>query len=243
MKELNKNIIALCVALSTLFYITSCNRYVRTGLYSTKEHDYKIVLNDDSTYMYDYGFHLGEYVSSGLWTQKGKRIFLTSNIQDVMNFPVALSAIEDDNSDSTFIVFKGINLLYYDWFCLADTDTIHLVNDTLYAEFRCPFQMFLCAKPISRPSLYSQSFMGNNPAFYAAPRDLLVKSEPIIIKQKTSHKISVDSVFGESPLYYIPFKKELFKLSKSGIRDMQMGFLLTFMGQGWDGTGMEQGMK
>lgn len=236
MEKSNKNILFLFVTLSVLFSTNGCGRYVQTGLYSTTEPDYKIVLNDDSTYVYHYRFHFGEDVSSGFWTQKGDYIFLTSNVLDVMNFPVDLSAVGDDDGNSMFIVFNGVNLLFYDWFCLVDTDTIHLVDDTLNAEFHCPLQMFLCAKPINRPTLYDRRSMGENPAFYAAPRDLLVKSEPIIIEKKGTYEISVDSVFGEAPLYYLPMKYDKFKISKNGIQDMKSNFLLESL-KGCDGVG------
>lgn len=235
MEKSNRNILFLLATLSVWFCTNGCSRYVRTGLYSTTEPDYEIVLNDDSTYVYHYRFHFGEDVSSGFWTQKGDYIFLTSNVLDVMKFPVNLSAVGDDDNNSMFIVFNGMNLLFYDWFCLVDTDTIHLVDDTLYAEFHCPFQMFLCAKPISRPTLYDRSSMRENPAFYAAPRDLLVKSEPIIIEKKGNHEISVDSVFGEAPLYYLPMQNDKFVITKNGILDMKSNFLLKSL-KGCDGV-------
>lgn len=222
MKTSSRNIIIVVI----LLCVSGCTKYIQKGIFSTTEPNYKIVLNDDSTYLYDYMFHIGEYVSSGFWRQKNDHIFLTSNIQDVMNYPVTQSTL-NGNSNPSFIVFKGINLLFYDWFCIVDTDTIHLVNDTLYTAYRIPFQVFLCARPINRPTLYNRRNMGGNPAIFAAPRTRLVKSEPIEITQNANHEIIVDSVFGESPLYYLPFKEEMFKLSRGGIRDVQMGFFLS----------------
>lgn len=225
MKSTNKSI-PLMTLLPIMFCIIGCGSHIQIGIYTATKPDYTIVLNDDSTYLYRYKFHIGEDISSGTWAQKGNCIYLTSNVSDVRKFPVSISAIDGDSNNAAFLVFRGINLMYYDWFCLMNNDSIHLVQDTMYLESKYPLQVTICAKSRDRHIIYGEKPREQNPAFYAAPRELIVMSEPIILNQRGNYTISIDSIFGDAPLYYLPLEKEMFKVSKSGIRDMKMGWVL-----------------
>lgn len=229
MKDIIKKV-DFYLLLSTLLFTSGCNRYVQAGLYSSPDLDYWIALNNDSTYLYHYRFQLGEDVSSGTWTQKRSCVFLSSNVPDVMCFPVALTPLDCEDSSSLFIVFRGLNFKFYKWLCLVNADTIQLEKDTMYIEFSYPVQMMLCAKSLGYPELRKQSPKGGNRACYAAPRELFVKSESFIIKQKGNYEVAVDSVFGDAPLYYLPMyeQKDKFRINKNGIRDLRTNFILDF---------------
>jgi hypothetical protein len=217
-----------CFLLSTLLLMSGCNRYVQSGLYSSPDFDYWIALNNDSTFLYHYRFQFFEDVSSGTWTQKGNRVYLRSNVPDVMCFPVALTPLVCEDSNSSFIVFKGLNLKFYEWFCLVGNDTIHLEKDTLYTDFSYPAQIMLYAESMDGPKLRKRCWPKGEKhrACYAGPQTLSVNSEPIQLKQKGNYEVAIDSVFGDSPLQYISLHERVYKINKNRIRHVRTNWTL-----------------
>ena len=228
MMKNNKKVVVYSL-LSTLLLMSGCNRYVQSGLYSSPYFDDWIALNNDSTFLYHTRYQFIEDVSSGTWTQKGNRVYLRSNVPDVMCFPVALTPLVCEDSNSSFIVFKGLNLKFYEWFCLVGNDTIHLEKDTLYTDFSYPAQIMLYAESMDAPKLRKRCWpKGENRACYAGLRTLSVNSEPIQLKQKGNYEVAIDSVFGDAPLYYIDLHEQadIFKINKNRIRDVRTNMTL-----------------
>ena len=223
----NKKVVVYSL-LSTLLLMSGCNRYVQSGLYSSPYFDDWIALNNDSTFLYHYRFQFIEDVSSGTWTQKGNRVYLRSNVPDVMCFPVALTPLVCEDSNSSFIVFKGLNLKFYEWFCLVGNDTIHLEKDTLYTDFSYPAQIMLYAKNLGYKELIKRCGPKgeNHRACYAGLRTLSVNSEPIQLKQKGNYEVAIDSVFGDSPLQYISLHEQVYKINKNRIRHVRTNWTL-----------------
>ena len=229
MMKNNKKVVVYSL-LSTLLLMSGCNRYVQSGLYSSPYFDDWIALNNDSTFLYHKRYQLIEDVSSGTWTQKGNRVYLRSNVPDVMCFPVALTPLVCEDSNSSFIVFKGLNLKFYEWFCLVGNDTIHLEKDTLYTDFSYPAQIMLYAKNLGYQELRKRCGPKgeNHRACYAGLRTLSVNSEHILLKQKGNYEVAIDSVFGDSPLQYISLHEQdyIYKINKNRIRHVRTNWTL-----------------
>lgn len=227
-----KNTIKLMLLFTVLIFFISCTQHQYFGRFLVPDNIYfelyqSLEVNRNGTFFYCYIIETAGILSSGKWKETCNKYILNSNISDYNNFPLLLECISADNvKNKIMITLKNINWKYYDWYCIANSDTVKISSDTLClysSNGKTTLRFFV--KPINDPSLRKLPHT-DNCIVYRAPLVLSVQSQKLEINETGKYTISCDSIFGNNPLHYAIFKDDVIKKRKGNLVMKASGFVL-----------------
>lgn len=227
-----KTTIKLMLLFTVLIFFISCTQHQYFGRFLHSDDNYfemykGLEVNRNGTFFYCNIIEFTGILSSGKWKETCNKYILNSNISDYNNFPLLLECISADNvKNKIMITLKNINWKYYDWYCIANSDTVKISSDTLClysSNGKTTLRFFV--EPIGIPSLRELPHT-DNCIVYRVPLVLSVQSQKLEINETGKYTISCDSIFGNNPLHYVIFKDYVIKKRKGNLVMKTSGYVL-----------------